>query len=297
MGKASVVRGLIFAGLSGVCWGFSGACAQLLTSQYDLSIPWLLCVRLFFGSLFFLILAYINTRDKLKSVTKDKKLLVLLLANALLGVLAPQFFYLSSIAYNNAGIATVLERVGLVLILIYTCVRLSRGPKKTEILGLVLALTGVFLIATEGRIGNFALSPEGAIFGALTAVVLLLTSVLPLKLLDAWGNFVTSGLSLGLACIAAVAIVQPWNIQVNLDFNGYFFVGVMVVVGTICSYFFFFQGVKEAGPMRAGLMGCTEPISATAFAALWLGTSFAPPVLAGMALIIVMMFFIRDTGE
>lgn len=29
-----VVRGIVFAALGGICWGFSGTCAQLLMNDY-----------------------------------------------------------------------------------------------------------------------------------------------------------------------------------------------------------------------------------------------------------------------
>lgn len=297
LGKGSVVRGIFFAGLGGACWGFSGACAQLITTWYNIPVPWLICVRLIFGAAFFLILAFINSRDKLREVGKDKKLLLLMVAYAVLGVLMPQFSYLSTISYTNAGIATVLERMGLILVLAYSCFRLHRGPKKTELFGLVLALVGVFLIATDGRIGNLALPIEGLFFGALLAISLLFYTVLPVKLLAQWGNFVTTGISMLTAWVIAMAVVQPWNIQVELSSDALFYIVLFIVFGTIASYGLFMQGIKEAGSVRAGLVGCTEPISATAFAALWLGTSFTPPVLTGIVFIIVMMFFIRDAGE
>ena len=296
-GGASVFRGLVFAGLGGVSWGFSGACVQLLTSSYGLTVPWLICVRLAFGAAFFLTIAFITSRDKLFGAFKDAKMLALMLAYTLFGVLMPQVCYLTTISYTNAGVATVMERMGLVLVLAYTCIRLHRGPKKSELFGLFLALAGVFLLCTDGKIGNLALPIEGLVFGSLLAVALLFYTVLPVKLLHEWGNAVTTGLSMSVAVIIVNAVFRPWNIEVTLTPDAYFYIGLFILFGTIASYGFFMQGIKEAGSMRAGLMGCTEPISATAFSALWLGTSFTPPAMTGMVFIIVMMFFIRDTGE
>ena len=44
--------------------------------------------------------------------------------------------------------------------------------------------------------------------------------------------------------------------------------------------------------MRAGLVGCIEPVAATAFSALWLGTPVTWADLAGMALILAMVVLV-----
>ena len=41
-----VVRGIVFAALGGICWGFSGTCAQLMTSRFGVPVSWFTCVRL-----------------------------------------------------------------------------------------------------------------------------------------------------------------------------------------------------------------------------------------------------------
>ncbi|MFR2863972.1 MAG: GNAT family N-acetyltransferase, partial [Eggerthella lenta] len=40
-----VVRGIVFAALGGICWGFSGTCAQLMTSGFGVPVSWITCVR------------------------------------------------------------------------------------------------------------------------------------------------------------------------------------------------------------------------------------------------------------
>lgn len=295
--KTSVARGMAFAGLGGVCWGFSGACAQLLTDVYHLSIPWVICVRLLFGALFFLGIADLRTPERFKQVPKDRKLLGYLFAYAALGILMPQVCYLSTISYTNAGIATVMERTGLLVVLAYTCIKLHRGPKLKEIIGIALALVGVFLIATDGNIGQLAIPWEGLAFGLALALSLLFYTVLPGKPLAAWGNFVTTGLGMLIAGIIAWIVVQPWTVPVDYSPDMVFYLVLMILAGTIMSYGFFMEGIKQAGSMRAGLMGCTEPVSAVLFSALWLGSVFTPPAIAGIVLIIAMMFLVRGSGE
>ena len=64
----------------------------------------------------------------------------------------------------------------------------------------------------------------------------------------------------------------------------------MVVVGTFGAYALYLQGVKDAGSMRASLLGTIEPLTATVTSVLWLGTSFSAADLVGFALVLAMVY-------
>ena len=54
---------------------------------------------------------------------------------ALTCVTLVQVAYLFSIHWTNAGTATVLQTVNLLMVLIYVCVRAKRRPTKREVIG------------------------------------------------------------------------------------------------------------------------------------------------------------------
>ena len=63
-----------------------------------------------------------------------------------------------------------------------------------------------------------------------------------------------------------------------------------VVVGTFGAYALYLQGVKDAGSMRASLLGTIEPVTATIATVVWLATPFSAAEIVGFALIIVMVY-------
>ena len=71
-------------------------------------------------------------------------------------MLLTQVSYLSAIAYTNAGIGTVLERLGLIVIMFWTCFQMWRAPRLREMAGLVLALAGTVLCSLIGSIETLA---------------------------------------------------------------------------------------------------------------------------------------------
>ncbi|MEF2895927.1 MAG: DMT family transporter, partial [Senegalimassilia anaerobia] len=67
--------------------------------------------------------------------------------------------------------------------------------------------------------------------------------------------------------------------------------------GTFFAYLLFLQGVKLAGPMRAGLVGSIEPVAAMAFSTLWLETPITLFDIVGCALIVIMVLLVTQREE
>ena len=295
--ESHVVRGIAFAARGGICWGFSGTCAQLLTSGFGVPVAWITCVRLLAGAAIFLTVCLVRERSRLRAVFRDKRSLLRIGAFALFGVLLTQVSYLSSISYTNAGTGTVLERLGLVVIMFIVCVRVRRLPKLREAVGLVLAIGGTFLIATKGNFGVLAIPAEGLFWGFMSAFALAGYTLIPGKVLEKWGSFIVTGLAMLLGGTVATVFVQPWTIPVDLTPELVGVMAAMVIIGTFFAYLFYLQGITDAGPLRAGLVGCVEPVSATVISAVWLGTAVTPVDIVGMLMILVMVFLVTQREE
>ncbi|MEY8460205.1 GNAT family N-acetyltransferase [Eggerthellaceae bacterium 24-137] len=295
-GKSHVVRGIVFAALGGICWGFSGNCAQMLTAELGVPVLWITAVRLTVAALIFLAICLVREPRNLLAALRDGRSLAYIAGFAILGVLLTQVSYLSAIAYTNAGTGTVLERTGLVLIMGYVCLRTRRLPRPREAAGLVLAIGGTVLIATQGDFSRLAIAPAGLGWGLVSAVALAFYTLMPGKPLAKWGSFIVTGLAMAMGGTVSMAGVQPWTMGVTVTPAVVGVMALMVLVGTFAAYLFYLQGIADAGPVRAGLVGCVEPVSATIISALWLGTTVTPMDVLGCAMIVVMVFLVTDRG-
>ncbi|MEC4174875.1 GNAT family N-acetyltransferase [Adlercreutzia sp. R7] len=295
-GKNHVVRGIVFAALGGICWGFSGNCAQMLTAELGVPVLWITAVRLTVAALIFLTICLVREPRNLLAALRDGRSLAYIAGFAILGVLLTQVSYLSAIAYTNAGTGTVLERTGLVLIMGYVCLRTRRLPRPREAAGLVLAIGGTVLIATQGDLSRLAIAPAGLGWGLVSAVALAFYTLMPGKPLAKWGSFIVTGLAMAMGGTVSMVGVQPWTMGVTVTPAVVGVMALMVLVGTFAAYLFYLQGIADAGPVRAGLVGCVEPVSATIISALWLGTTVTPMDVLGCAMIVVMVFLVTDRG-
>ncbi|MEY8406734.1 GNAT family N-acetyltransferase [Adlercreutzia muris] len=295
-GKSHVLRGIVFAALGGICWGFSGNCAQMLTAELGVPVLWITAVRLTVAAVIFLAICLVREPRHLLAALRDGRSLAYIAGFAILGVLLTQVSYLSAIAYTNAGTGTVLERTGLVLIMGYVCLRTRRLPRPREAAGLVLAIGGTVLIATQGDFSRLAIAPAGLGWGLVSAVALAFYTLMPGKPLAKWGSFIVTGLAMAMGGTVSMAGVQPWTLGVEVTPAVVGVMALMVLVGTFAAYLFYLQGIADAGPVRAGLVGCVEPVSATIISAAWLGTAVTPMDVLGCAMIVAMVFLVTDRG-
>lgn len=288
------MRGILCAFFGGVFWGFSANCAEVLMGTFGVPVEWITCMRMAFSALFFVALTLVTNRRKLVEALHDAKSLLAILGFSILGILLTQVSYLKAIHSAGAGTALLLEQLGLVLIMLYLCAKGRRLPIRREFLGLVFALVGTVLIATQGQLTVLNIPVEGLVWGLISAVALAFYNLFPVKPLAKYGSFLVTGLAMLIGCVCAVVMFQPWNYDVRLPVEGWAVFAAIVVVGTILAYMLFIQGIKDAGPMRASLLGSVEPISAMVISAVWLGTPISVFDAFGAAAIVAMIALVTE---
>ena len=286
------LRGVLLALLGALCWGFSATCVSYLTSNYDVDVVWLAFARTAISGPIFIAIALATDRERLKALFSDFRMMLQLVAFALIGVVMIQVTYMSAVRYLGAGNALLLQETGLVLIMLVACVRGRRMPTRVELVSLLLALFGTAAIATQGNIGSLGISAIGFAWGLATGLALAGYNILPVKLLDAYGSFITNGCAMLLASCMLLPFAQPWSVRLDMPLEGWAVFAGVVLVGTVVAYVVYLQGVKEAGPVKASLVAVFEPVSGMAISALWLGTAVSPADLVGCIAIVIMMVLI-----
>lgn len=209
-----------------------------------------------------------------------------MLIYSVLGLAGSQLTYVVAIGYSNAGTATVIEFLGPILIVVFVCITARRLPKYTELFAITFALLGTFILATHGKIDSLAISTDALYWGLASAIGFALYTLIPVKLIRHYGSelvvaygFIIGGIILGLG-------VRVWSYSIKWDFMSVMAMAGLVLVGTTFAFTLFLQGVGDIGPVRASLISCLQPISATFFSFLLVGTHFTLVDIAGMALIL-----------
>ena len=281
--------GYLVTVVAALCWGASGVSAEYLMSRHGIELTLISFLRMSIGGV--LTLAYVllrscgvsaRHRDLIRAPRNWRDLAIY----AVFGLAACQITYMGVIRASNAGTGTILEYLGLILIVVWVCLTHRRWPRASEVIAIVLAVSGTFLLCTHGVLDSLVITPTALAWGAVAALTLATYTLLPARLIAAYGaNVVVAyGLLIAGACVGLVGRVWRFDITWTLDVVLAMF--ITVVLGTTVAFTAYLWGVGRIGPVRASLIGSLEPIAATAFSALVMGTSYTGVDIVGMALIV-----------
>lgn len=290
--RKQVLRGCFYAGLGGVIWGFSGTSGQYLFSHWPISSLWLTCMRMMGGGLIFLVLALLKNRREVVELLRSPKDLALTALYGIGGLLLCQYSYMTGISHSNAATTTVLQTLTIVMVMVITCCHERKLPRWNEALSVVLALAGVFLLATGGKPGQMVLSPKGLFWGLMTAAAMTLYTLLGRPLAKRWSRDTVMAVAMTLGGIVVNLVARSWQFDVSLPAKGWLLVAFIVVFGTVVTFALFLQGIRDAGAVRASILSVTEPVSAAILAFFWLGTAFTTADLLGFAAILATVFLL-----
>ena len=118
---------------------------------------------------------------------------------------------------------------------------------------------------------------------------------MPVGLIERWGSLPVTAWAMFLGGIALAIITRPFdyvptiNVDTVLTFSG------LIIIGTVFGFTAFLTGVAHIGPVKASLVCCIEPIAASIFSFLWVGTHFTFIDIVGMLIILIAVFILTNT--
>ena len=292
---SKIAKGTILTLVAGIAWGLSGTSGQyLMTHGFPVLV--LTNIRLLIAGLLLVLYMLLTNRRKLVEMLKDQKVMMSLTLFALLGLLLNQFAYLKSIYESNAGTATVLQYVCPVGILAYTCLKDCVAPTVTEVLSMILAVGGTFLIATHGQFNQLSVTPAGLFWGLFAAFTYALYILIPIQLIKMWGSISVIGVGMMLAGIVLTPFSGISHFHWQLSMEVYLALAGIILVGTIIAYTLFLKGTSLVGPVKSSLLAAVEPISSVFFAFLIMHEQFYFLDFVGMFMILsaVALISIKD---
>lgn len=283
------IGGSLLALAGGACWGLSGCTGQYLFTHQGMPVYWLVPVRLGTAGLLIL-LYYLFTKPRLVfDIWRSKKNAFYLIVYGIFGVSMSQFTYFMTINLSSAGAATILQDVSPAIILFITCLQEKRKPRLLEIIAVLLAFVGVFLITTHGDVTNMAVTPLAVLTGLACAVFVVVYTMTAGVLQENYPTPLMQGWAFLLGGIFFALVFHPWTIHYVPNGIGFAGVGVVVLIGNILAFNLYMTGVKYIGAERSSLFSFAEPVAAALISTLALGSPFTLWDAAGFLCIFLMI--------
>lgn len=186
--------GLTLVIIGAVLWGISGTVSQKLFQQYHVNVNGLVTIRLLVAGVLLLgMQSFRSTRSHVFDVWRNKWSALRLLIFGLLGMLAVQYTYMASIKHGNAAVATLLQYLAPVMIILYLLLRRQTVFSRHDVATVLLALMGCFLLLTNGSVSNLSVPPVAVVWGLLSGLALAFYTLYSVPLLAQFDSQVIVG--------------------------------------------------------------------------------------------------------
>lgn len=278
-------KGLWMAIIGASFWGGSGAAAQYLFANTSMTAIWLVTVRLLFGGGIMLLIGLARHRDQIKAILSNKRDIAILVIFAFLGNFNSQLTYMLAVQTSNASTATIIQYLSPVLIILWLAFRNREWPRRIDVISIIFALVGTFLLVTGGRLDALTITPNALMWGSSAALAASIYTLAPRSLLARYDTITVCGMAmfLGGLCISPNLFLTPVPHFTGLEWLDLIYI---IVFGTMMAYTFFLGSVKYISPALTGMLSAFEPLVATFLTVTLLGTKLTSITLLGSFLII-----------
>lgn len=294
MVQSSRKRGLLLVIIGASLWGIGGTVSQKLFQQFSIEAGWLVSTRLCIAGILLLTIQFIfKNKSQILQVWRNKGTAVHLVIFGLFGMLAVQYTYMASIEHGNAAVATLLQYLSPVFIMLYLLVRRETAFSARDLVMITLALVGCFLLLTNGSFSTLSVSGAAIFCGILSGISAAFYTVYGAYLLKQFDSLVIVGWAMVIGGAGFSFIHPPWQIDTALlTGEALFYLAFVILFGTMIAFWFYIESMQSISPKEASLFGSLEPLLAVLTTVFWLHEPFGVYQWLGTMCIIVLILFL-----
>ena len=290
--QKNIFKGTIYSLLSGLIWGICGILGEYFFSHYQVSSGWITSMRLLVAGSFVIVLSSIKLRFQLFEIWKNRNNYLPFLAYAILGIFSVQYFFYLCVEYSNATTATILQFISPVFILFYNRIIYKKKASKSAIFYVLVAMVGVFLMATKGDLSKLSITPLALLTGLLSALGVMFNVILPQRFAKKYGFVPTVGWGMIIAGIFSNFLYPVYKISFQVDAISICICLTIAFLGTAFAFFLSMKAVSLVSPLVVSVVSASEPLSSAILSVLFLGLVLDGYLLLAMILIIIPMIFL-----
>ncbi|MGN7478224.1 DMT family transporter [Solibacillus silvestris] len=291
IGIAMIIIGSIF-------WGATGPMMEWLLQKTTITAEFMLAVRLFIAGIFILSIIAMQKKSVF-AIWKNRNWSTQLIIFSIVGMVGLQYTFVKSIEVSNAIIATLLQFLAPIFIVVYTSFLVKAFPPRSQIIGIAGTLIGLFLLLTNGSVSDLLVSTEALVWGLFLGVTYAFYTLYPARLMAevgviliiGWGMIVSGSI---FAVIGKVWETGQWAVLAN-PFNVLMIVGISIF-GSI-AYILFLTSLKYITPVETSILSSFEPLTAMAISVIWLGSTLYKWQYAGIVFMLIFVAYLSIAGN
>ena len=225
--------------IAGTMWAGTGLAAQDFFRKSSLDAMDLTVFRMFSAGIIMFLVSLMKGQWKagVRAVKRKPLLFLELVFYGIVGLMLMHYTYFASIAAGNAAAAPVIQYTCPAMVILWVSLKNRKIPARGELLAVVLAIAGVFLLVTGGDIHRISV-PAACVYLALaSALFFAVCAVYPKHLMTVMDN------SFILAIGMFTGAISAWLIDPVTDYSGFFQRSVLfdsfwiVICGTVVGFY------------------------------------------------------------
>ena len=294
MNKQNRLLGIFFVICGASFWGIGGTVAQYLFQTGNINVDWFVTTRLLIGGGLLLGSQLVNSnRQQIFHIWREPTSRNRLIIFSLLGMLLVQYSYMASIALGNAAVATLLQYLAPIFIILYFIIKGIQKLTGSDLVAISLTLVGTFLLLTNGSFHNLSVPYSAIIWGVISGLSLAFYTLYARSLLESFSSVIVVGWAMFLAGIVMSFVHPIWAIDgTNWSASIYLALGFTILFGTALAFWMFIKSLEYLTAKETTLLGTVEPLTAVVSSILWLQLPFGPWQIVGGLLILVLVGYL-----
>ena len=292
------LKGILMIVAGALCWGATGPMMEWLLHTTPITVSFMLSVRLIIAGTLLLLFLQLQGKDVLR-IWKLPAWRNQLLLFSIVGMLGVQFTFVKSIEESNAIVATLLQFLAPIFIVIYISVMQKKLPPKAQVIGIAGTLAGLFLLLTNGSFQTLMVSRTALVWGVALGFTYAFYTLYPARLMKEWGVLVVVAWGLLLSGIELGVIGRIWASDewvLLTDRTVIWMMAALVILGS-AAFVLFLSSLKFISAVETSVLSSVEPLAATVISVIWLGSSMYGWQYFGMLLMLLFVVYLSIAGK
>ena len=288
------IVGIIFVLMGASFWGIGGTAANYLFETADISVNWFVSTRLVISGILLLGIQLLLTgRKTVFTIWKNPQKRLSLIIFSLLGMLLVQYSYMASIAEGNAAVATLLQYLAPIYIIIWVIFRGHQRLHVSDVIAILLTIIGTLLLLTNGSFKGLSVPGIAIVWGIISGLSLAFYTLYARNLLRFYSSVTVVGWAMIIAGVCMNIIHPIWRVETQ-DWSAATLgvLGFSIIFGTTLAFWMFIKSLEYLEAKETTLLGTVEPLTAVVSSIIWLSIPFGLWQVIGMALILILIVYL-----
>ncbi|MDQ0428221.1 drug/metabolite transporter (DMT)-like permease [Planomicrobium stackebrandtii] len=292
------LKGVSMILIGAMLWGATGPLMEWTMEIYGISVPFLLTIRLIVAGL--LLLLFLKLKGvRVTAIFRNKTWIRPLLIFSILGMLGVQYSFVAAIEASNAVVATLMQFLAPVYIILFVSITHKKIPPSYQIIGMAGTLGGMFLLLTNGRPDQLIISGQAFFWGILVGLAFTFYTLYPARLMQEWGVLLVVGWSMlfggiFLGLVNPIFLSDEWPILTELPVIGAIL--AIIVIGT-AAFVLFLSSMRYITAVETSILSSLEPLTAMVISMFWFGQVLSPVQLFGALAMLIFVTWLSLAGN